>query len=118
MDEEWYEAAIATINPHTARCIVRYLGYNNEEELPLGALQRSKGETARRRQLEAAACDALSEVRQRWLCGVCQGMFSQAPFSDARAWNVIKMLPGMRARVLLKGISIFSMSNSPADHIK
>ncbi|XP_050692257.1 survival motor neuron protein-like [Eriocheir sinensis] len=64
VDEEWYEAAITTINPHTARCIVRYLGYNNEEELPLSALQKSKGETARRRQQEAAACDALSEMDQ------------------------------------------------------
>ncbi|KAG0710341.1 Survival motor neuron protein [Chionoecetes opilio] len=60
-DGEWYEAAITTINTHTTRCTLRYLGYNNEEELPLNALHKSKGEAARRRQQEAAA---MSEMDQ------------------------------------------------------
>lgn len=63
-DKEWYEATIIAVNPHTGRCTVRYLGYNNEEQLPLSVLRKSKGEAARRRQLEIAACDALSEMDQ------------------------------------------------------
>ncbi|XP_045115076.1 survival motor neuron protein-like isoform X6 [Portunus trituberculatus] len=61
-DNEWYEATIIAINPHTGRCTVRYLGYNNEEQLPLNVLHKTKGEAARRKQLEMAACDAMSEM--------------------------------------------------------
>ncbi|XP_045115068.1 survival motor neuron protein-like isoform X1 [Portunus trituberculatus] len=63
-DNEWYEATIIAINPHTGRCTVRYLGYNNEEQLPLNVLHKTKGEAARRKQLEMAACDAMSEMDQ------------------------------------------------------
>ncbi|KAB7495027.1 Survival motor neuron protein [Armadillidium nasatum] len=51
-DGEAYEATIVGINNAKGTCTVRYLGYNNHEEMIQSSLLRSKGEGVRRRQVE------------------------------------------------------------------
>lgn len=49
----------------TGVCTVRFIGYNNEEEMQLSSLLKSKGEAARRKQMELAI-DGLSEVSVKY----------------------------------------------------
>jgi survival motor neuron protein len=55
-----YEAQVIKIMPKKRSCIVRYLGYNNEEEQWLDNLKPSQGPNARQTQIEEAALDALA----------------------------------------------------------
>ncbi|KAF0307716.1 Survival motor neuron protein [Amphibalanus amphitrite] len=48
VDGQWYEAEIISVGG--ARCRLRYVGYGNEEDQPLGRLQPSAGKKERRRQ--------------------------------------------------------------------
>ncbi|XP_043204460.1 survival motor neuron protein-like [Amphibalanus amphitrite] len=48
VDGQWYEAEILSVGG--ARCRLRYVGYGNEEDQPLGRLQPSAGKKERRRQ--------------------------------------------------------------------
>lgn len=62
-DNVIYEATIIGMNTKEGTCVVRYVGYNNEEEVPLNKLQKSKGELARKKQEDDADFDN-SEVRR------------------------------------------------------
>ncbi|KAK4328909.1 hypothetical protein Pmani_000717 [Petrolisthes manimaculis] len=55
-DELWYEACITSLPPGFSppRCWVRFLGYNNKQEMALEGLRKSDGEEARRRQIQEA----------------------------------------------------------------
>lgn len=61
-DNVIYEATIIGMNAKEGTCVVRYVGYNNEEEVPLSKLQKSRGESARKQQEDDADFDN-SEVR-------------------------------------------------------
>lgn len=52
-----YEATILTINPETGTCVVRFLGYNNKEEVQICNLVASWGKKARRQQIAKAKSD-------------------------------------------------------------
>ncbi|XP_076036206.1 survival motor neuron isoform X2 [Oratosquilla oratoria] len=47
-----YEATVVSMQPDHGTCRVRYVGYENEEDLPVRTLIKSKGEEARRRQFQ------------------------------------------------------------------
>nr|XP_045591543.1 survival motor neuron protein-like [Procambarus clarkii] len=53
-DGIWYEGTVIAVNSEGGSCTVRYVGYNNEEEVPLHTLAKSKGEAARHRQRDIA----------------------------------------------------------------
>lgn len=61
-DGIYYEGTIIGMNAAAGVCTVRFVGYNNEEEMQLRVLLKSKGDAARRKQIELAN-DGLSEVR-------------------------------------------------------
>ncbi|XP_063597710.1 survival motor neuron protein-like [Penaeus indicus] len=48
---------IIGMNTKEGTCVVRYVGYNNEEEVPLSKLQKSRGESARKQQEDDADFD-------------------------------------------------------------
>ncbi|XP_070000604.1 survival motor neuron protein isoform X2 [Penaeus vannamei] len=52
-----YEATIIGMNTKQGTCVVRYVGYNNEEEVPLNKLQKSRGVSVRKQQEEDADVD-------------------------------------------------------------
>lgn len=45
------------MNTKQGTCVVRYVGYNNEEEVPLNKLQKSRGVSVRKQQEEDADVD-------------------------------------------------------------
>lgn len=49
-----YEAVIETINDASSSCIVKYIGYDNKEEVMLKDLRPSNGAWSRRTQIEAS----------------------------------------------------------------
>ncbi|XP_042230098.1 survival motor neuron protein 1-like isoform X1 [Homarus americanus] len=53
-DGIWYEGTIIALDANTGKCTVRYVGYNNEEEVAIHALIKSKGKAARQMQMELA----------------------------------------------------------------
>ncbi|XP_030380264.1 survival motor neuron protein [Scaptodrosophila lebanonensis] len=46
-----YEGTVISINAETASCVLRYVGYENEQEVPLAELLPSWGKKARREQV-------------------------------------------------------------------
>lgn len=53
-DGLWYEGTVVGLNAATGMCTVRFVGFNNEEEVLVNRLAKSKGEAARRKQIELA----------------------------------------------------------------
>ncbi|XP_060653411.1 survival motor neuron protein [Drosophila nasuta] len=53
-----YEGKVASINEQAQTCILRYVGYENEQEIPLAELLPTWGADARRLQHEVAKADA------------------------------------------------------------
>ena len=53
-DGEIYEATIVGVNHGDASCLVRFVGYNNEEQMAQSSLLRSLGEGARKIQMREA----------------------------------------------------------------
>lgn len=49
-----YEGQIIKLLSHRGACVVRYIGYNNEEEQNLSSLKKSHGKEARDKQIEEA----------------------------------------------------------------
>lgn len=49
-----YEAKLISINPNSGTCFLRYIGYDNEQEMPLSNLIPSWGKKARRLQYAIA----------------------------------------------------------------
>ena len=62
-DGEIYEATIVSLQAERGKARVRYIGYNNEEEVSTRGLLKSKGHGARLRQ-EEMADGGQSEVRK------------------------------------------------------
>lgn len=59
-DHMYYEADIIDIIYPTGMCIVKYVGYENEEKVSLKALMPSEGEAARFRQIQQATNENVS----------------------------------------------------------
>ncbi|KAL7733733.1 hypothetical protein ACLKA6_011465 [Drosophila palustris] len=53
-----YEGTIVSIDEKAATCVLRYVGYENEQEIPLSDLLPSWGAKARREQVELSANQA------------------------------------------------------------
>ncbi|XP_071526776.1 uncharacterized protein Smn isoform X2 [Panulirus ornatus] len=53
-DGIWYEATVVSLSCTNGMCTVRYVGYNNEEEVPIHRLLKSLGDAARRKQMDLA----------------------------------------------------------------
>lgn len=64
-DGLWYEACITSLPKGVSprRCWVRFLGYNNTQEMAVEGLRKSNGEDARQRQIQEAEEEEASEVR-------------------------------------------------------
>ncbi|KDR07072.1 survival motor neuron protein [Zootermopsis nevadensis] len=60
-DGSIYEATIDALFHNKGTCRVKYIGYGNEEEVPLKMLQPSLGQAARKLQEAAAAAQVLEE---------------------------------------------------------
>ncbi|KAJ6636374.1 Survival motor neuron protein [Pseudolycoriella hygida] len=52
-----YEAKVMTIDSDNEKCVVRFVGYENEETVKLAGLMSSWGKKARKKQMRAAARD-------------------------------------------------------------
>lgn len=52
-----YEAKIVSIDAECGNCVVRFIGYNNEETVDLNDLLASWGKNVRKNQMRAAAKD-------------------------------------------------------------
>lgn len=57
-----YEATIDALFHNRGTCLVKYIGYGNEEEVPLKILQPSQGQAARKMQEAAAAQDMQEQL--------------------------------------------------------
>lgn len=60
-DGQLYEATIMSLQSERSKATVRYVGYNNEEEISIRSLMKSKGQETRLRQMERAD-DGQSEL--------------------------------------------------------
>ncbi|XP_066971124.1 survival motor neuron protein 1 isoform X1 [Macrobrachium rosenbergii] len=81
-DGEIYEATIISVQSERGKAIVRYVGYNNEEEVSLRSLMKSKGKDFRRMQEEAAE-DVQSEMSD--LCSSVQESDMQSDTDGERS---------------------------------
>lgn len=62
-DHKYYEADIIDIIEDVEMCIVKYIGYENEEKVPLHKLRASKGEVHRKLQIQQALEENVSCFR-------------------------------------------------------
>lgn len=60
-DGREYEAIIQSVNQNKGTCVVKYIGYDNEEEVPSATLRPSQGATARQYQIQQALENAGSD---------------------------------------------------------
>ncbi|XP_068211452.1 serine proteinase stubble-like [Palaemon carinicauda] len=92
-DGEIYEATIMSLQSERGKAIVRYCGYNNEEEVAIRSLMKSKGKDFRRRQEEAA------EVMQSEISDIASSVQESDMQSDTDGERSVKMktprAPGM-----------------------
>ncbi|XP_049790823.1 survival motor neuron protein isoform X1 [Schistocerca nitens] len=75
-----YEAIIQSVDQKKGKCVVKYIGYDNEEVVPVAALQPSQGSIARQYQIQ----QALENVESDNITGSDEdGEYHIDPFEDA-----------------------------------
>lgn len=94
-DGKIYEATIKSIKGDTNLCIVKYVGYGNEEEIPIPQLMPSEGAEARSMQEEEALCD-VSEIEADSHFHVNQDVHQSK--RSAERERMYKREPGARGR--------------------
>jgi len=89
-----YEAVIESIKNSTSSCIVKYIGYNNKEEVMLKYLRPSNGPESRNNQIEAST-EVSSDEMECEAPKQCPAQAQKAEESKTSEWEPVQSTHSM-----------------------